>query len=337
MLRVILLRIVPLKIYPYLLLITLFTPFQAQSENAKLPSPLNLKTAISFAKNHPRTHLSPEQQLITPQRHALFLNCHNLIFSSTTNIDNTRNGVTTHLIAPVELQKLSIMQAFYDVLLSDSSIIAINEDMAGAFVSFDRAKARQEYKQVSEVEVVKLEAEYQNIRQQFFSGEAIQRIARSHLAQTINHPNELSSELSPPNLIKSPKVLPEVEYIYAEALKNNGWMNKLKEKSNDDQIALIDRELKQQILELILRLRVLAAAKERSEAESYRRDLNLELSRALYEMEVKASLGRSMTLQSKARMNDETLNYCQNLTWAKLNALQGLDVLTPPPLKADAN
>ncbi len=70
---------------------------------------------------------------------------------------------------------------------------------------------------------------------------------------------------------------------------------------------------------------------------SYRRDLNLELSRALYEMEVEASLGRSMTLQSKARMNDEALNYCQNLTWAKLNALQGQDVLTPPSLKAEAN
>jgi len=320
-----------------LLSIVLFVPFQAQSESAKLPSPLDLKTAISFAKDHPRTRLSPEQELITPQRQVLFLNCHNLIFSSTTILDNTRNGVTTHLIPPVEQQKLSIMQAFYDVLLSDASLIAINEDMAGAFVSFDRAQARQEFKQVSEVEVVKLEAEYQDVRQQFFSGEAVQRITRSHLAQTINHPNDLSSELNPPNLIKLPKPLPEVEEIYTEALKSNAWISKLKEKSNDDQIALINRELKQQILESILRLRVLAAAKERSEAESYRRDLNLELSRALYEMEVEASLGRSMTLQSKARMNDETLNYCQNLTWAKLNALRGRDILTPPSLKTEAN
>ena len=309
---------------------------QTQAEKKELPTPLDLNTALSFAKDHPRTRLTPEQQSVAPSRQPLFLDCHNLTFNNTTSIDNFRNGVTNNLITPVEQQKLAIMQYFFDVLLADSSMIGINEDMAGAFIAYDRAKTRQEYKQYSEITVAKLEAEYQKVRQQFFSGEATQRLTRSQLAQAINHPEDLSSELNPPVLIKPPKKLPGAEEIYKQSLKGNAWLKTLKKESNQDQIALIDMNLRQQVLELILRLRVLGAAKERSEAESYRRDLNLELSRALYEMEVKASLGRSMTLQSKARMNEERLNYCQNLAWAQLNALRGVDILTPPKQEKSA-
>ncbi len=327
-----------LKEFPALLLvITLFiTPFYAYAEKAELtplPSPLDLESALSFAKDHPRTRLTPEQQIIVPPRQPLFLNCHDLTFNNTNSIDNYRNSVTSNLISPVEQQKLRIMQYFFDVLLADASMIGINEDMAGAYIAYDRAKTRQEYKQYSEITVAKLEAEYQNVRQQFFSGEATQRLTRSQLAQAINHPDNLSSELNPPNLLEPPKKLPDVEKVYAQSLKDNTWLKTLKEKNNNDQVVLLEMDLKQQVLELILRLRVLGAAKERSEAESYRRDLNLELSRALYEMEVKSSLGRSMTLQSKARMKEEQLNYCQTLAWAQLNALRGLDVLTPAKQK----
>jgi len=329
-----------LKWFHQLLFIALlFASPQAYSEKSKqapLPSPLDLGTAISFAKDHPRTRLTLEQQMVVPVRQPLFLDCHDLTFNNTRSIDNYRNSITSNLINPVEQQKLTIMQHFFDVLLADSSLIGVNEDMAGAFIAYDRAKTRQEYKQYSEITVAKLEAEYQKVRQQFFSSEATQRLTRSQLAQTINHPEDLSSELNPPTLIELPKKLPDAEDVYTQSLKNNAWINTLKDRNNDDQMRLIEMDLRQQVLELLLRLRVLAAAKERSEAESYRRDLNLELSRALYEMEVKASLGRSMTLQSKARMNEERLNYCQNLAWAQLNALQGLDIFTPPkPVKSN--
>lgn len=321
------------ELSPLLSIALLLTSFHVYSENAEiqpLPSPLGLNTAISFAKDHPRTRLTPEQQMVSPLRQPLFLDCHDLTFNNTNSIDNYRNGVTSNLINPVERQKLTIMQRFFDVLLADSSMIGINEDMAGAYIAYDRAKTRQEYNQYSEITVAKLEAEYQNVRQQFFSGEATQRLTRSQLAQAINHPDDLSSELNPPRLIKPPKKLPDAKEIYSQSLKDNAWIKTLKENKNQDQVALIEMDLRQQVLELILRLRVLGAAKERSEAESYRRDLNLELSRALYEMEVKASLGRSMTLQSKARMSEERLSYCQNLAWAQLNALRGIDILTPP-------
>ena len=307
-----------------------------EAKQEALPTPLDLETALSFAKDHPRTRLSLEQQLISPPAQSLFLNCHNLSFNNTNETDRQRNSVfANNLITPVEQQKLFILQYFFDVLLADSSMIGINEDMAGAYIAYDRAKTRQEFKQYSELRVAKLEAEYQDVLQQRFSGEASQRLSRSQLAHAINHPNDLSSDLNPPSLIKAIKELPDSEEIISNALKNNRWLKELEKNNNKDQIALIKMNLRQQILELVLRLNVLNAAVTRAESESYSRDLDLEMSRSLYEMEVKASLGRSMTLQSKARMQEERINYCVTLAWAQLNALQGQDILTQPQVKKE--
>ena len=308
----------------------IFAQINISAEDKKLPAPLDLKTALSFASEHPRTRLTPEQKSATPPQQSLFLGCHNLTFNNTSISDSQRNTATTLLVDPAIQQELLILRAFFDVLLSDSSLIGINEDMAGTFISWDRAKIRQELKQYSEIIVAKLEAEYQEVRQQYFSGQATQRLTRSILAQAINHPDELSSDLIPPILITSPKTLPEFSDLYAEALKNNSWLKILREKYNKDQVALYEMDLRQQILELILRLSVLKPAADRAESELYSRDLDLEMSRSLYEMEVRASLGKSMTLQSKARMEEERVKYCTNIAWAQLNALTGKPILTQP-------
>ncbi|WP_299876656.1 hypothetical protein [uncultured Cocleimonas sp.] len=300
------------------------------SDNKKLPSPLDLTTALSFASEHPRTRLTPEQTIATPPQQSLFLGCHNLTFNNTSISDSQRNTAATLLVEPSIQQQLLILRAYFDVLLSDSSLIGINEDMAGTFISWDRAKIRQELKQYSELIVARLEAEYQEVRQQYFSSQATQRLTRSILAQTINRPDELSSDLIPPILITSPKTLPEFSDLYAEALKNNSWLKTLREKYNKDQMTLFEMDLRQQILELVLRLSVLKVAADRAESELYSRDLDLEMSRSLYEMEVRATLGKSMTLQSKARMKEERVKYCITIAWAQLNALTGKPILTQP-------
>ena len=312
------------------LVISFFLTLSVAATESKLPSPLDIETALSFARQHPRARLDLNQQRLIPRRQSLFLNCHDVSYNNTDKIDNQRNRTETPLVKPVDQQKLYILQTFFDVLLADSNLIGINEDMAGAYIAYDRAKTRQEYKQLSELVVAKLEAEYQEVRQQFFSGEAAQRLTRAQLANAINHPNELSSELNPPVLIKPPQQLPDADTLYQQALRDNAWIKQLNSDNNSDVKRLIQMELRQEILELILRLKILAAAKQRAETQSYRRDLDLEMSRSLYDMEVKASLGRSMTLQSKARMEEERIGYCQTLTWSKLNALRGLPLLTPP-------
>ncbi len=303
-----------------------------QANTQPLPTPLDLDTALSFAKGHPRTKLTPEQSSLTTAPQPLFLGCHSLIFNNSSINDPKRNTTATNLVDPVTQQELLILQAYFDVLLADSSLIGINEELAGSFIRYDRAKTRQELKEFSELYVAKLDAEYQEVRQQYFSGQATQRLTRSVLAHTINHPDDLSSDLSPPNLIKSPKTIADANDLYKIALKNNEWINQLRKNSSAEQIALYDMALRQQILEMKLRLDILDAAGDRAESNAYSKDLDLELSRTLYEMEVKATLGRSMTLQSMARMEEERVKYCRTLTWAQLNALTGKPILTQPDL-----
>ncbi|WP_325807328.1 hypothetical protein [Cocleimonas sp. KMM 6892] len=321
-------KVIQVILHSVCLISLVFTHSVLNADTNKLPSILDLKTALSFASDHPRTRLTPEQQSITPLQQPLFLGCHNLTFNNTTVSDAKRNTASTFLVEPVIQQELLILNAFLDVLLSDSSLIGINEDMAGTFISWDRAKIRQELKQNSELVVAKLEAEYQEVRQKYFSAQATQRLTRSILAQAINRPDELSSDLAPPILLTSPKKLPEFSDLYTEALNNNSWIKTLAEKYNDDQMSLIKMDLRQQILELILRITVLKSAADRAETELYSRDLDLEMSRTLYEMEVRARIGKSMTLQSMARMEEERVKYCTTLAWAQLNALTGKPIMT---------
>jgi hypothetical protein len=304
-----------------------------------IPSPLTLEQAIAFAKEHPRTKLGFQEQQLFPASMPIFMDCQRLTFTNTNSIDNTRNSVNSPLIAPLQQQQLRILQAFFDVLLADLNNGFINEKMAGSYITYDRAKNRFELKQLSERVVARLDAEYQIVLQQFRASTAIQRISRSSLAQAMNAPQQLPSDLLPPDAFKIPDELPELDLVYQKAIKNNAWMTHLKERfSNENKKAmasLMHMHLRQQLLELLLRLQVLKSAKQQAETENNLRELNLDMSRALYDMEVKADLGNSMTLQSKAILQEERIHYCQYLSWAQLNALQGIAILSPPP--ADKN
>ena len=89
-------------------------------------------------------------------------------------------------------------------------------------------------------------------------------------------------------------------------------------------------ELRQQILELLLRLDIFKVAEGRSKADILWRDYYLERSRALYEQEVKSDLGDAMTQQSKARLQQQQIQFCRALTLAQLNALQGKPIWPLP-------
>jgi hypothetical protein len=56
------------------------------------------------------------------------------------------------------------------------------------------------------------------------------------------------------------------------------------------------------------------------------RDLYLDRSRALYEMEVKTDLGDSMVEVSEARLKFAKVKFNTALTWARLDALIGNEV-----------
>lgn len=297
----------------------------------QLPNPLTLSHALDYAKQHPRLNLESNEQHFAFDIPPLYLNCHAIAANHLEHPASERDSILSPLITPEVQQQLIILQRFYDVLLADLTFIATNEKMASAFIRFDRAKTRNELKQISEVEVARLETEYQNIRQEYFGSENMQRLTRSWLSESLNQ-IKLPSDLQPPSLILFPKQAPDYQALLDDT-KHNTYLNNLSGKSSKAAKTQLNSHLRQEILGLLLRGQMLRLAKQAIAADSYQRDLNLERSRTLYEQEVKADLGNSMVMQSFTNMYEKRINYCLSLTWAQINALRGKPLFTKPEPK----
>jgi len=297
---------------------------------AEVPDPISLEQALNFAEGHPRTQLAPELALRHPLPEPLYLDCHMLAYNNNASPDNQRDRLLPTLLAPLELQRLDIMQRFFDVVLADSSSVRDNENMAVYYIPLDRTRIRKELKEFSELDVAELDAEYQVVRQQGTASAASQRLTRSLLAQAINNPQKLPNEVNPIDIGELPTDLPPLDELVETSLKNNAWLAERRDDASAAERAVIDMELRQQILELLLRLDIFKVAAERNKAETLWRDYYLERSRTLYEQEVKSDIGDAMTQQSKVRLQKQQIQYCQALTLAQLNALQGKPVWPLP-------
>jgi len=118
-------------------------------------------------------------------------------------------------------RRISIMQAYFDVLLADLAYIRDNEDMATAYVSFDRVKDRNELGQVSDIDLLEAESLYQQSRRKRYGSDVGRRVARSRLAISMNRTGELSSDLALPVLRHQKRKLPDLEQLHKQAKQNN--------------------------------------------------------------------------------------------------------------------
>jgi hypothetical protein len=307
------------------LFICLTLPLSPTHATNEVPDPLSLEQALSFAEKHPRTQVSVDIAARHPVPRPLYLDCHNLAYNNNTSPDNQRDRVLTSLVSATDAQRLEIMQRFFDVILADGSAVRDSENMAVYFIPLDRTRTRMELKEFSELDVAALDAEYQVVRQQGAASTASQRLTRSLLAQAINNPTKLPSELNPPTLPTPPAELPSTEELLKAALDSDHLSDLLGDADAPER-ALLDMEIRQQILELVLRLDIFKVAAERNKAETLWRDYYLERSRTLYEQEVKSDIGDAMTQQSKVRLQQQQIQFCSTLALAQLNALQGKPV-----------
>jgi hypothetical protein len=298
----------------------------AAAEQEGFPEPLGLEEALTYADGHPRSRLGSEATQRYPRRQPLYLDCHGLAYRSTAGLDDRRNRIGDSFLLPIDVQRLAIMERFFDTLLADLSYARYNEAMAVAYIQFDRAGARRDLGQYSELRVLELEAVYQDIRQRQASSAVLQRLTRALLAQALGRPLSLPRDLNPRQLPSLSGELPALELVVETALEANARLAALRAGSEEPERRLIDMELRQKALELLLRLEGLSAARQYAVTEALRRDLKLEESRTLYELEVKSDLGYSMSQQTLARLREQRVHYCRALTWAELNALQGRPV-----------
>ncbi len=141
--------------------------------------------------------------------------------------------------------KLQIMQAYFNVLLADFQYRIDNEAMAVAYVGLDKAKDRLELQRISDVDYLKLEADYQQILVKRTRSEHQQLQSRLLLANLLGLPDARPDELQLPQLKafgkRDHKKL-ELETLQQQVITNNRTLQALQQQL---QAALFELESKQ--------------------------------------------------------------------------------------------
>ena len=287
-------------------------------------------------------------------------------------------------------RRLEIMQRYFDVVLADLSFYQYNEAMAVAFIELDKRRDRSELGQVSDIQVLEQEAEYQRFRKQRVASQNRQRMTRARLAYVLGRPGQLPDTVSrPENLPHLLRTLPEVEQLQMQAVQNSHVLRAIrarlsaaqaelkaaragdnpvlyglaeanaysKERANYDkwrigvqlevplttggrvdadaakqqaefyrlqaELAAAEEEIKQTVLELWLELDALLIQREQMQAQMDYRELDLDRSRALYELEVKTNLGDSMVRVTEAEREAVLTDFNIALAWEKMDSLTG--------------
>ena len=119
------------------------------------------------------------------------------------------------------LRRIDIMARYFDALLADMQYAADNELMAVTYISWDNAKKRFEVGQISQPELMRLEATFQDVRERRNANLQRMSSARQKLAHAMNRPGALPSELADPALKDNARAVPEYEPLAAWAMQKN--------------------------------------------------------------------------------------------------------------------
>lgn len=119
------------------------------------------------------------------------------------------------------LRRLDIMARYFDVLMADRQFGADNEFMAVAYVAWDNAKDRFKVGQISQPALLKLETEFQDIRERRNASEQRMRSTRQRLAQAIYQPDKLPSDLAEPELKDNARPVPQYEALLPWVMAKN--------------------------------------------------------------------------------------------------------------------
>lgn len=292
----------------------------AQAQESSMPDYLTLQQALAFVdESHPGVQLAAKQQLtdriLQCQQYELLLNSPGLLQGSC--------GYW-QFIPPLLQQQLLVMRRFLDVALADQRAARDSEAMSIAYIRQDRIKNRVLLGQRSELDFAALDAVYQQARRTFLVSEDMQRISRSLLAIALNHTHQLPREVVPPDLsiMKNGKTLDE-ESVLRNIEKSNPLLQQLQTVDDAALVVLARQYLRQAALEQLLSIALLEEQQKENNVEIDYRDLYLDRSRTLYELEVKADLGDAMTNQTTARLVQMETDYQLLMSWVVLDALQG--------------
>ncbi len=290
-------------------------------------------------------------------------------------------------------RKIAIMQAYFNVLLADIIYNRAMEAMSVVYVRLDKLRSEFELGKISDIELLKAENDYRDIRREQMQAQSDQRLTRLRLSQLIS-PGHLPEQLEVPDLSQIPQLsvkreLPDVKQLYHQAFEQNPRLLALQHKLQSfrfklqgyqaekypvieaklqaadykrklgtadkyragieirvplyqagqenarirrttgelvqlqSQRLLMRQEIEQQILELWLKISDLKGQFDDPELAIDYRDLYLDRSRALYELEVTSDLGDAMVKLSDAQLFKAQTVFELAIAWARLDALVG--------------
>lgn len=127
-------------------------------------------------------------------------------------------------------QYLNVMKRYFDVVLADLQFYRYNEEMAVAYIQFDRMQTREKLGQYTEIDVAEKDVEYQRIRRLRSHSQNQQRVTRSLLAQALNKPDNLPATVTRPELDVISRKLPEIEILQKTVNENNPVLGALRAK-----------------------------------------------------------------------------------------------------------
>ena len=121
----------------------------------------------------------------------------------------------------IERRRLNIMEKYFAVLNADNDFIAENEALAIGFIRYDNAVEEQELGLVSEIDVLRLQSEYELVRQQRSLAVHRQRLTRAMLAEAMGYPDQLSSNLEVPKVDLQRNLPEDIDAMVTQALSRS--------------------------------------------------------------------------------------------------------------------
>jgi len=222
----------------------------------------------------------------------------------------------------VAQRKLSIARDFFEVILADLKYVWDNEALAVAYVAYDAVQDRHALNQISDLELMASETAYLETLHARNLSEAQQRQSRALLAETLNRPRQLPSNLQRPALSFVNQPLPDYATIMEKVAQNNPYIKLAEAKLLAAQQRL-EAEGRQMRPLLSAELAMSEYARERT-SEDLRASLNLVV--PLYESRsIKSAMARARSVWMKQRA--EALNTKIQMRQQALQLWQRIDVL----------
>lgn len=135
--------------------------------------------------------------------------------------DLEAEGRAEQYMDAVAQRRLALMTRFFDVLLNDMQYAVDSELSAVAYVNYDNGKDRREVGELSSVALAELENRYQEIRLKRQDDLRQARVKRALLANAMNRPGQLPSDLAEPDIKGNDRPLPELDDLIAAMDESN--------------------------------------------------------------------------------------------------------------------